>query len=57
MTARGPMFAQIEQIITTLDKAPEHPATEVLVVQLKRADATRMAPVLTEMLRPAPPAR
>ncbi len=53
VTARGPVFEQVETIIKALDVPAEHAAVEVQVVQLKRADATRLAAVLTDMLRPA----
>ena len=53
VTARGPMFDQIGKIVETLDTEPAHAAVEVLILPLKKADATRLAVVLTEMLRPS----
>ncbi len=53
VTARGPMFDQVETIIKTLDKKPAFAETEVLIIPLKHADATRLATVLTDMLRPS----
>ena len=53
VTARGPMFEQVEKIIKTLDKPAAYAETEVLIVPLKKADATRLAAVLTEMLQPS----
>ncbi|MCX5682971.1 MAG: hypothetical protein NT049_04725, partial [Planctomycetota bacterium] len=53
VTARGPMFDQVSKIIETLDKAPENAAVEVLIIPLKRADASRLSAVLNEMLRPS----
>ncbi len=53
VTARGPMFDQVETIIKALDKKPAFAETEVLIIPLKHADATRLATVLTEMLRPS----
>jgi type II secretion system protein D len=52
VTARGPMFEQVEKIIKTLDKPAAYAETEVLIIPLKKADATRLAAVLTEMLQP-----
>jgi len=55
ITARETLFDQIAEVIKTLDKAA--PAdikdTDVMVIQLKRADAEVLADVLTEMLRPS----
>jgi len=53
VTASGPVFAEIEKMIKQLDVAPAYGAAEVLIIPLKRADATRLAEVLNEMLRPA----
>jgi len=53
VTARGPIFGEIEKIIKALDRAPAFGEANVLVVQLKRADAVRLASVLNEMLRPS----
>jgi type II secretion system protein D len=53
VTARGPMFEPIEKIIKTLDKPAAHAESEVLIIPLKKADATRLAAVLTEMLQPS----
>jgi len=54
VTTRGALFDQVEKIIKTLDQKPAFAETEVLVIPLKKADATRLAEVLTEMLRPSP---
>ena len=53
VTARPQMFEQIEKLVATLDKAPDVPAVDMVVLPLKKADATRLATVLTEMLRPS----
>jgi type II secretory pathway component GspD/PulD (secretin) len=54
VTARGPVFDQIGQIIKTLDEAkPINVRSDVLIIPLKHADATRLAEVLNEMLRPS----
>ncbi|MBE3069901.1 MAG: hypothetical protein IMZ66_06665, partial [Planctomycetes bacterium] len=53
VTARGTMFDQVEKIIETLDKKPTYAETEVLIIPLKKADATRLALVLSEMLQPS----
>ncbi len=53
ITARGPMYEQVSKIIETLDKAPSFAQVEVLIVPLKRADATRLALVLNDMLKPS----
>ncbi|NLW87882.1 MAG: hypothetical protein GXY38_13525, partial [Planctomycetes bacterium] len=53
ITARGQVFEQIEKIIAALDKPAEYESAEVLILPLKKADATRLAAVLNEMLRPA----
>jgi len=53
VTARPTVFDQISQIIKTLDKAPAYKDAEVMVIQLKRADAEILAKVLTDMLRPS----
>ncbi|HUS90456.1 MAG TPA: secretin N-terminal domain-containing protein [Phycisphaerae bacterium] len=52
VTAKGTLFDQIEVIIKSLDKPPAHAKVEVLIVPLKKADATRLAQVLTDMLTP-----
>lgn len=52
VTARGPVFDQVEQIIQTLDKAPAYEKAEVAIIPLKRTDAQQLAVVLNEMLRP-----
>ena len=52
VTARGSAFDQIQQIIEVLDKPAAYGEAEVLVIPLKKADAARLATVLTEMLRP-----
>jgi len=57
VTARGTMFEQVEKIIQTLDLKPAFAEAEVLIIPLKKADATRLAQVLAEMLRPSPPAQ
>ena len=53
VTARGKVFEQVEKIIETLDKAPAEPVADVLIIPLKRADATSLAAVLNQMLRPS----
>ncbi len=53
VTARGPVFDQVEKIIKTLDRKPAYAEAEVLIIPLKHADATRLATVLTDMLRPS----
>ena len=53
VTARGTMFDQVEKIIQTLDQKPAFADAEVLIIPLKKADATRLAEVLSEMLRPS----
>jgi type II secretion system protein D len=53
VTARAPMFEQIEKIVKTLDIKPAYAENEVLIVPLKKADATRLAAVLNEMLQPS----
>lgn len=52
VSARGNVFEQVSKIIESLDKAPEYEKAEVLVLQLKHADAARMATVLNEMFKP-----
>ncbi len=52
ITARGPVFDEVEKIVEALDKPPAYAEANVLVVQLKRADAARLAAVLQDMLRP-----
>jgi len=53
VTAKSTLFDQIEVIIKALDKAPAQAKVEVLIIPLKKADATRLADVLTEMIRPS----
>jgi type II secretion system protein D len=53
VTARGAMFDRIEQIIKQLDQVPPYEKAEVLIVPLKHADATTLAAVLSDMLRPS----
>ncbi|MGB2824170.1 MAG: secretin N-terminal domain-containing protein, partial [Phycisphaerae bacterium] len=53
VTAKGTLFDQIGKIIEALDKAPAQAKVEVLIIPLKKADATRLADVLTEMIRPS----
>ena len=54
VTARGPVFDQVENLIKELDKpAPKGIVdSDVLIIPLKKADATRLAAVLNDMLRP-----
>ncbi len=52
VTAKSDVFDQVGKVIELLDKAPAHEAAEIMVVQLKRADSTRLATVLADMLRP-----
>ena len=53
VTAKASMFDEIGKIVNLLDTAPANETAEVMIVQLKRSDATRMATVLNSMLRPA----
>jgi len=53
VTANPAVFDQIDKVIKTLDKPAAFKDTEVMVVQLKRADAEVLAGVLTDMLRPS----
>jgi len=53
VTAKGTAFEQIEKLIKTLDKPAAHSSADVMVIPLKRADATRLAAVLMEMIRPS----
>ncbi|MBT3202301.1 MAG: hypothetical protein HN350_20570, partial [Phycisphaerales bacterium] len=53
VTTRETLFEQIGEIISRLDKPSAFSKTEVLIIPLKKADATRLAVVLNEMLRPS----
>ncbi len=53
VTAKGDFFDQVEKIIKVLDKSPAYARSEVLIIPLQRADATNLAAVLNEMLRPS----
>ncbi|MBL7134372.1 MAG: hypothetical protein ISS78_09775, partial [Phycisphaerae bacterium] len=53
VTANPAVFDQIDKVIKTLDKPAAYKDTEVMVIQLKRADAEVLADVLTDMLRPS----
>jgi type II secretory pathway component GspD/PulD (secretin) len=53
VTAKGTLFEQVEKLIKTLDKPPANSAADMMVIPLKRADATRLAAVLMEMIRPS----
>jgi type II secretory pathway component GspD/PulD (secretin) len=53
VTAREPLFEQVEKIIEALDRAPEYETAEVAIIMLKEADAGALANVLKEMLRPS----
>ncbi len=53
VTAKGTVFEQVEKVIKTLDKPAANVAADVMVIPLKRADATRLAAVLMEMIRPS----
>ncbi|MDP6047753.1 MAG: secretin N-terminal domain-containing protein, partial [Phycisphaerae bacterium] len=53
VTTRETLFEQIETIIKRLDVPSKFAKTEVLIIPLKKADATRLAAVLNEMLRPS----
>ncbi len=53
VSAKGNVFDQVGKVIEVLDREPVHAATEVTIVQLQRADATRLAAVLNETLKPA----
>ncbi|MBI5722766.1 MAG: hypothetical protein HZA50_02325 [Planctomycetes bacterium] len=52
VSARGNMFDQVAKIIEQLDKTPAYQAADVLIIPLKNADATRLAAVLNDMLKP-----
>ncbi len=52
VTGSVEVFEQVEKIIATLDKAPAYATADVLIVPLRRADATQLAEVLNEMLSP-----
>ncbi len=53
VTARGTVFDEVEKIIKALDEAPAFAEAEVLIIRLKKADATRLAGVLQDILRPS----
>ncbi len=53
VTAKSTLFEEVGKIITALDKPAAHASVDVLIIPLKKADAPRMAEVLTEMLRPS----
>ncbi|RPI59527.1 MAG: hypothetical protein EHM48_08735, partial [Planctomycetaceae bacterium] len=53
VSARGGVFDQVAKFIAEIDKPAINAKAEVLVLQLKHADAARLALVLNEMLRPA----
>ncbi|MCX5661532.1 MAG: hypothetical protein NTW19_17780 [Planctomycetota bacterium] len=52
VTARGPLFEQAQKIIEGLDQPAAFAQADVLVIPLRKADSTRLAAVLNEMLRP-----
>ena len=54
ITARGPVFEQVAEIIAKLDQPPAFEQAQVVIIPLRKADATRLAVLLTEMLRPLP---
>ena len=54
VTAPGEVFEQVQSMIDLLDQAPAFAEADVLIVPLQRADATRLAQVLSDMLRPSP---
>ena len=53
VTARATLFDQVETLIRTLDQVPAYAEADVMLMPLKQADATRLAEVLTDMLRPS----
>jgi type II secretion system protein D len=53
VTGRESAFEQIGQVIQMLDEPPQHREAQVRIVALKKADAARLAAVLSEMLRPS----
>lgn len=53
VTARRQVFDQVQELIETLDQAPAYKQADVLVIQLEKADANRLAEVLNDMLRPS----
>lgn len=53
ITAGAADFDQIEKVIKTLDQAPAYEKAEIAIIPLRKADATTLAQVLTEMLRPS----
>ena len=53
IAAQTSTFAKIDPILKAVDAKPAHKEGQVLVIPLKRADATRLAEVLNEMLRPS----
>ena len=53
ITARGTVFGEVAKIIETLDKPAEFAKAEVVVIPLQKADATHLAQILTDMLRPS----
>ena len=53
VTARPAMFKEIEKIIKKLDIPPANETTQVLIMPLRNANATQLAGVLNEMLRPS----
>ena len=52
VTAKGTLFDQIEKVIQALDKPPAQAKVDVLIIPLKKADATRLAEVLSDMIQP-----
>jgi type II secretion system protein D len=52
ITAKEGLFDQIARLVETLDKAPAYAQADVLIIPLRRADATQLARVLQDMLRP-----
>jgi type II secretion system protein D len=53
VTGRESAFEQIGQVIQMLDEPPQHREAQMRIVALKKADAARLATVLSEMLRPS----
>ena len=53
VTGKTNSIDEVARMIALLDVAPAYESAQILIVQLKRSDATRMATVLNSMLRPA----
>ncbi len=53
VTARPTSFAQVEKILQVIDRKPAFETADMIVIPLRKADATVLAAVLGEMLRPS----